>query len=169
VTPDKPAGLSNDDQKKPVPPKPDDAKKPAPSAEDLYKKFKRNDDDLPEGKPTDDNIGAFDGSEYGFAEESRGDPYFQKLVADLLEGWDYPEILGDDTGVPVGCLHLDASGKIVETKFREKSGKAELDDSIERQLSAIKKLRSSNPVPVPVHLLKAATTKWVCFKFRVKK
>jgi hypothetical protein len=166
---DKPDGLSHDDQKKPDDKKPDDKKiKAAEPTADDYKKFQRHDDDTPVGKPTQDDVGAFDGSEHGFAEVSRGDPYFQKLVADLLNGWEYPEILAD-AGVPVGCLHIDASGKIVDTKFKEKSGSSELDDSVDRALSGLKKSRSENPVPVPTHLLRDATTKWVCFKFKVKK
>lgn len=169
--PEEATGLSHDETKAPTPPDP--TKKAPPPTDDKinpadYKKFARTDDDMPVGNPSDEAVGAFDGSEYGFAEETRGDPYFQKLVADLVHGWEYPEILAD-TGTPVGCLHLEASGKIAETKFKEKSGTAELDDSVERALAAIKKLRNDEPVAVPPHLLRAATTKWICFKFKVKK
>ncbi len=166
---EKQPGLSFDDQKKPDDKKPDDKKPKAtePTPDD-YKKYKRTDDDGPVGKPTDEDVGAFDGSEHGFADVSKGDPYFQKLVGDLLAGWEYPKILAD-SGEPVGCLHLDAAGKIVETKFKEKSGSSELDDSVERALASVKKARNETPIPVPTHLLRQATTQWVCFKFKVKK
>lgn len=166
---DKPQGLSLDDQKKPDDKKPDDPKpkttEPTPAD---YNKYKRTGDDVPVGKPTDEDVGAFDGDEHGFADVSKGDPYFQKLVGDLLAGWEYPEILADG-GVPVGCLHIDATGKIVETKFKEKSGSSELDDSVDRALASVKKARNETPIPVPTHLLRQATTQWVCFKFKVKK
>ncbi|HPH67320.1 MAG TPA: TonB C-terminal domain-containing protein [Kofleriaceae bacterium] len=164
-------GMSHDDQKKPDDKKPDDKKPTSKTTDpnpDDYKKYLRTDSEAPIGKPTDEDVGAFDGSEFGFAEVSKGDPYFQKLVGDLLAGWEYPEILAD-AGVPVGCLHIDAAGKIVDTKFKEKSGSSELDDSVERALTAVKKARNETPAPVPTHLLKQATTQWVCFKFKVKK
>jgi outer membrane biosynthesis protein TonB len=167
----KPDGVSHDADKKPDPDKkPDEPKdkKPDPNADPLAK-FKRHneDDDSQTGKPNED-VGAFDGSEFGFAEETKGDPYFQKLVADLVAGWEYPQILSA-SGVPVGCLHLSADGKVAETKFKDKSGDSQLDDSVDRALTKLQKARNENPVPVPTHLLKAAITRWVCFKFKLDK
>jgi hypothetical protein len=163
-------GVSRDETKKPDP-KPDDPKKKQdPKAlDDAFKKLQqqRNQDD-PVGKPSEDAVGAFDGSQFGFAEESRGDPYFQKLVGDLVAGWEFPEIL-QDAGLPVGCLRLSADGKIQDTLFKQKSDNGDLNDSVERALGAVKKLRNENPQPVPTHLLKAAITKWVCFKFRAQR
>jgi len=158
-------GVSRDENKTPVEPKKDDKRKPDENFEDQYKKFQRKDDeDLEAGKPTDEDVGSFDGSEFGFAEETKGDPYFQKLVLDLREGWEYPEILSD-VGVPVACIRLAADGKILDTNFRERSNNAELDDSVERALAALKKKRGQEPVPVPTHLLKW-TTKWTCFRLK---
>jgi hypothetical protein len=166
--PVKDEGVSRDAAKKPDP-KPEDPKKKS-DPKDLQSEFEklknqRNQDD-PVGKPSEE-IGSFDGSKFGFAEESKGDPYFQKLVGDLLEGWEFPEILRN-SGLPVGCLRLSAEGKIQDTFFKEKSDNLELNDSVERALSAVKKLRNERPEPVPTHLLKAAITQWVCFKFRAK-
>lgn len=168
----KPEGVSRDQEKKPEPVKPEDPKKPPPpkqNLDDAFEKLKqqRQSDD-PIGKPSDEDVGEFDGSKFGFAEVSSGDPYFQKLVGDLLSGWEYPEIL-QDSGVPVGCLRLSAEGKIQDTLFKQKSDNSELNDSVERALTAVQKLRNQSPSPVPTHLLKAATTKWVCFKFQAKK
>ena len=69
---------------------------------------------------------------------------------------------------PVGCIHLTADGKIVDTKFKDKS-----DDDIQtarrgRAEGAEVQTRNANPEEVPTHLLKQLTTRWVCFKFTVK-
>lgn len=168
----KPEGVSRDETKKPEE-KPKEPDKPPPppkqNLDDAFEKLKqqRQTDD-PIGKPSDEEVGEFDGSKFGFAEVSSGDPYFQKLVGDLLSGWEYPEIL-QDSGVPVGCLRLSADGKIQDTLFKQKSDNSELNDSVERALKTVEKLRNQSPSPVPTHLLKAATTKWVCFKFQAKK
>jgi hypothetical protein len=167
VPEEKPEGVSRDADKPVEPDKPDEPKpKPDEDFEKLYDKFKRDEDEeLPVGKP-DEEVGAFDGSEFGFAEENKGDPYFQKLLADLVGGWSYPEILAG-AGVPVGCVRLAADGKVVETNFKEKSGDEALDDSVERALATLQKQRNQAPVPVPTHLLRAATTRWTCFRFKL--
>ncbi|MBP6633328.1 MAG: TonB C-terminal domain-containing protein [Kofleriaceae bacterium] len=137
---------------------------PASKDIDLTKFMRPGDPDSEVGTPTEPDVGQFDGSEHGFAEESKGDPYFQKLVGDLRAGWEYPEISKGE-GVPVGCFHLTADGKVADTKFKEKSGNAELDDSVERAIAALAKARNQDPIPVPTHLLKTATTRWICFRF----
>lgn len=164
---DKPEGISHDD-KKPVddkkPPDKDD-KKPSKDKVDPLAKFmgKHGDPDDEVGK-TDDQVGAFDGSEFGIGDVTKGDPYFQRLVVDLA--WQAPE-LAKSTSPPVGCIHLTADGKIAETKFKEKS-----DDDVatlaEAALKALQSKRNANPEQVPTHLLKQLTTRWVCFKFTVK-
>lgn len=157
--PDKPA----DDSKKPDPPKrkPDD-NSPGPTAKPS------DDDDAPVGKITDDEpVGQFDGSEFGFAEESKGDPYFQKLVGDFIQaGGEYPSILST-AGAPVECFHLDADGKVVDTKLKEKSEEDSLNDWAERAAKGLKEERERHPAPVPAHLLKAATTRWICLKIKL--
>jgi hypothetical protein len=162
----KPEGVSRDETK-PVEQKKDEpAKKPEETQPD-WKKFQREntDEDLEVGKPVDDP-GVFDpNAPAGWAEETKGDPYFQKLIADLREGWNYPQILQAE-GVPVGCMRLEKDGSVSETKFEKKSGNSELDDSVERALKALEKKRKDNPPPVPEKLLKH-TTRWICFKFEV--
>jgi outer membrane biosynthesis protein TonB len=160
-------GISRDSDKKPVD-KPEDKKpadKPDKDFSSVLDKYRRGDaEDI--GTPSDEPIGQFDGSEYGFAEETRGDPYFQVLVRDLRAGWEYPEIAKTE-GVPVGCFHITGEGKIVDTKFKEPSGNPELDDSVERAIKALEKQRNQDPVPVPTHLLRAVTTRWTCFRFKL--
>ncbi len=169
--PEEVKGVSTDENKKVEPPKKEEEKKPPPkNLDDEFEKLRRergNPEDEA-GKAPEDDVGAFDGSQFGYAEESRGDPFFQKLVGDLLEKFEFPEIL-KDAGQPVGCLRLSADGKIQDTLFKQKSDNSELNDSVERALSAVQKQRNQNPIPVPTHLLKAATTKWVCFKFQARK
>lgn len=164
-TPEKPMGASRDELAKPVAqpdvPKPDKL----PSLEDLANARPDNDDE-PVGKPDEQPVGAFDGSEFGFGDETRGDPFLGALKADLLRNWEYPEILSD-VGTPVGCIHIEPDGKIEESELREKSGNSELDDSVERALGELQKLRNQEPKPVPAHLI-PKTRKWICWRMKVK-
>ncbi|MBE7453337.1 MAG: TonB C-terminal domain-containing protein [Kofleriaceae bacterium] len=163
--PEKPLGVSRDEQAAPVdrPEQP----KPRPPPPDLSSFARPNtDDDGPVGQPTEQPVGAFDGSEFGFGDETRGDPYLGAIKADLLRGWEYPEILSD-VGTPVGCLHLEPDGKIEKWELREKSGNFELDDSVERALAKLEKLRDAKPRPVPGHLI-PLTRKWICYRMKVK-
>jgi hypothetical protein len=164
----KPDGVSHDADKPVTEPKdePDKPKKPDDLSKVLDQYKRPNDDeDLDVGKPKEEDLGEFDGSDFGWAESTKGDPYFVALVSDLREGWEYPEISPGD-GVPVVCIHLEPDGKIPETDFKEKSGNAELDDSVERQLSKLEKKRGEHPRPVPDNLLKL-TRKWICFRMKV--
>lgn len=162
----KPEGVSRDEHAAPVT-RPDEPRKPdkAPSLED-FARPNTDDDDLPVGKPDEQPAGAFDGSEFGFGDETRGDPYLGALKADLLRSWEYPEILSD-VGTPVGCIHMEPDGKIEEWELREKSGNSELDDSVERALGELQKLRNKEPKQVPAHLV-PKTRKWICWRMKVK-
>lgn len=158
-------GVSRDELAKPVDrPEPDKAAK-LPSLEDLARPDSDNSDE-PVGKPDEQPVGAFDGSEFGFGDETRGDPFLGALKADLLRNWEYPEILSD-VGTPVGCIHIEPDGKIEESELREKSGNSELDDSVERALAELQKLRGKDPKPVPAHLI-PKTRKWICWRMKVK-
>jgi hypothetical protein len=159
----KPEGVSHQEDKVPDPKekKPDPKDKPDP-------KFKvpdrtHFDDETPTGKPTEE-VGAFNDNDRGFAEETKGDPFFQHVARDVSESWDFPKIL-DAKNAAVGCLRITAEGKIAKTKLDPKSGDDALDDSVERALKKVETLRNANPEAVPTHLLKQATTRWTCFKF----
>lgn len=161
--PVKEEGVSHDEHKPPDEKKVDKKDKPAPdksvTTENVLDKYRR-DADLDDG-PTD-KIGAFDGSQFGVGDVTKGDPYFAALVNDLA--WTPPKLAKADAEPPVGCIHLTADGKIPETTFKVKG-----DDDIavlaESALKALKKARNDNPVEVPTHLLKQLTTRWICFKF----
>jgi len=164
----KPEGVSHDENKK-TEPKPEDKKDPPKNAKvddkDPFKNFKHDNDDNEAGKPTQD-VGSFDGKDYGNAAETKGDPFYQGLLRDM--DWEYPSILKGTETEPVGCLHVTADGKIADVEIHVPSGDAQLDDSVERALKKVKKARDDKPEPVPTYLLKAATTKWVCFKFNLQ-
>jgi len=163
--PVKDEGVSHDADKKPPEKKPDEPKEKPPKQDDKtpdLSKFKHpTDDDTPSG-PQKTPIGQFDGSEFGNAPVSKGDPYLQKLVADMR--YSPPEI-AKGNGVPVGCIHLQPDGKIVDTKFQTKTDD-DLQTAAEAALRDLVKARTENPVEVPTHLL-SLTTQWLCFHFNV--
>lgn len=159
----KPEGVSHDETKKPDEKKPDE-KKPdkKPDISDLSKFKHDTDDDTPVGKPTTDP-GKFNGNEQGYAEETKGDPWLGKLRGDMQ--YTPPEIAkGNDA--PVGCIHLTADGKIVDSKWVKNTGD-DLQTAAEAAIAQLTKTRNANPDPVPTHLL-SLTTKWLCFKFTVQ-
>jgi hypothetical protein len=161
----KPEGVSHDPDKKPDEKKPDE-KKPdkKPDLTDISKFKHGGDDDDPVGKPTTDP-GKFNGNEQGYAEETKGDPWLGKLGGELHQHFTPPEIAkGNST--PVGCIHLTADGKIVDSKWITTTGD-EIQGAAEIALQALIKGRNANPEPVPTHLL-SITTKWLCFKFTVQ-
>ena len=162
---EKPEGVSHDETKKP-PEKKDEQKKP-PKKDDtdpLAKFHHPTDDDSPTGNVKPDP-GDFNGESYGWAAATTGHPFWRKLVADFRQGWEIPTISAADAKVlPAGCFHITPDGKIQDTKFKEKSGNEVLDDSVQRGLEALKKLRNDNPIPVPNELL-SVTNRWVCFRF----
>jgi outer membrane biosynthesis protein TonB len=160
-------GVSHDENKAPDPSKKPDPPKRKPDDNAPGPTAKPSDDDAPVGKITDEPVGQFDGSDFGFAEESKGDPYFQALVGDFIKGGgEYPSILAA-SGAPVECFHLDADGKVVDTKLKEKSEEDALNDWAEHAAKELKDEREQHPQPVPPHLLKAATTRWICLKIKL--
>lgn len=126
------------------------------------KKRTVDDDDAPVGPPTPE-VGQFNDNERGFADETKGHPFFQRVARDINDAWEFPKILSA-TNAAVGCLHITADGKIAKTKL-EKSGDSQLDQSVEEALKKVESLRNSKPEPVPTDILKPATSRWTCFKF----
>lgn len=165
-TPDpvKPEGVSHDENAKPVD-KPKDDPKDDIDIDKVLNRNRDDDDDLDVGPTTQPVVGAFDGDEQGWGDETKGDPYLGALKSDLLRAWEYPEILSD-VGTPVGCIHLEPDGTIPEVVLREQSGNAELDDSVERALKELQKKREKDPKPVPAHLV-PKTRKWICYRMKV--
>jgi outer membrane biosynthesis protein TonB len=142
-------------------------KPPKKADTDPLAKYKRPDpdDDSPVGKPTV-QPGDFNGSEFGWAPQTKGHPFWQKFAQDIHENFSLPSI-SEANGIPVGCFHITPDGKIADTQFKTKSGSADLDDAAQRAIDAVKKLRNENPIPVPTELL-GATTRWICVRFDPK-
>lgn len=161
---EKPQGVSRDENKKVEPPKEKEEKKP-PKQDDAnpFGKFTRpSDDEL--GKPTENPDGDFNGSEKGFAPESKGDPFFGRLRGDM--NFTFPEIAKGES-IPVGCIHLQPDGRIKAISFDRPIGTPGEDDiqiAAEAALKELQKTRAQNPEPVPTHLL-SITSKWLCFRF----
>lgn len=161
---EKPQGVSHDETKKPVvepddKPKPQqtktqDPKAPIPDRRD----FEEESPGGPVSAP-----GPFNENRRGFADVSRGDPFFQGLAADFHENFEFPKILSA-TGSAAGCLHMLPDGTIKRVEVNPKSGDDALDDAVERAVQRVQKLRNGKPEPVPTHLLEQATTQWICFK-----
>lgn len=163
----KPEGVSRDENKKVEDKKPDEKKdekkevKKSDTPVNPLDKYKRSQDDSDTGDPVE-NVGAFDGSQFGMGDVTKGDPYFQRLVADLQ--WSAPELAKTGATPPVGCIQLTKEGKIPQTTFKSE-GDGDLQPLAENALRELQKKRNKDPEEVPVHLLKALTTKFVCFKF----
>ncbi|HEY1557468.1 MAG TPA: TonB C-terminal domain-containing protein [Kofleriaceae bacterium] len=160
----KPEGVSHDDKKKPLEPKPDEPKPKKPDdVKDPFAAAGHHDNpDDPAGKPTEEP-GDFNGNEFGWASETKGHPYFQKFAQDIHDNFNFPSISQANTN-PVGCFHLSADGKIVDTTIKEHSDSADLDRAASDAIDAVKKLRNATPVPVPTELL-GAINRWICFRF----
>ena len=163
----KPIGVSHDEKKDPPPPKPDEDKPPPKHDEKVdtnIDRFKHHDDDDAPAGSSKPVVGDFNGSEKGFGDITTGDPWLGQLNADMHYA---PPAIAKGDSVPVGCIHLTAEGKIVDTKFDVKTDD-DLQTAAETAIDALKKLRNDHPVPVPDHLL-PLTTKWLCFKFSIAK
>lgn len=123
--------------------------------------FRRPDPDAVQGDKPTTAVGDFNDNDRGWAEESKGHPFFQRVARDFVENFEYPKILAGESAV--GCIHLLADGSVQKYKVDPKSGEDTLDDAVERALKKMKQVRAQNPEPVPVELLKQATTRWICF------
>jgi len=159
-------GVSHDDKKPPDKPKPKEDKPKPPDDTKLKPPPDRThalDDDKPVGEqkapagPPSDN-------QRGFADVTKGHPFFQHLARDWAENFAYPGILDAEKFVTNACVYFTPDGKIAGWKLLPKSGNDTLDDAAERGLRAIEKLRNANPEAPQTEVLRQATTTWTCFK-----
>ncbi len=107
--------------------------------------------------------GAFDGSEHGFAEVNKGDPYMRELAGQAHGFWSVPT-LEQGSGHAVGCVQLGKDGRIIDTQLLPPTQNATIDAAVKRALKQLTDAREAEPKPVPPHLMEA-TTQWICFKF----
>lgn len=126
---------------------------------DPLAKYRRQDPDAVTGDKPTTEVGSFNDSEEGWAEESKGHPFFQQLAKDFNDAFSFPAISeGSNT---VGCVKVVADGTIERYKVEPKSG-TDLDVAVETALKAMKQKRAQNPQPPPVEVLKQ-TMRWICF------
>lgn len=121
----------------------------------------RRDPDAPDGKPTDNTVGAFDGSKHGLAKTNSGDPWFARLSNDFFSFLEFPKIEQASAAQP--CVRLTADGKITDTEFKKQSDNEGLNGKIGIALTKLKEARNAKPEAVPTHLIKDVTTQWTCF------
>jgi hypothetical protein len=157
--------VNRDADRMPDPPKDKPPVEPKIDLNDPLKNVKRRevDDGSPVG-PETEAAGAFNDSEHGFDEETKGDPFVGRVKRDIQAAWELPKILSA-TGAAVGCLHITADGKIAKTKLDKSSGDSQYDQSLEEALKKVETNRNKNPEPVPPSSVKLVTTQWICFKF----
>lgn len=160
----KPEGVSRDETKKPDEKK-DKQDEPKPVTEtDPLAKYKRQDPDLETGT-TDNQDGASDGSELGRGNISKGDPYFQRLWADL--DWTVPELAKSGGLETVACLQFSADGKIKKVTFKAK-GDDDIATLADKAMKDLTDKRNAAPEEVPTHLLQRLTTRGICFNLTAK-
>jgi len=121
----------------------------------------RRDPDAPDGKPTENTIGAFDGSKHGLAKSNSGDPWFARLNNDFFSFLEFPKLEQASAAQP--CVRISPDGKISDTEFKKQSDNEGLNAKIVIALNKLKDQRTSKPEAVPTHLLKDVTTQWTCF------
>jgi hypothetical protein len=163
----KPADSTTRTEKEPEQPQEKPDKDFTEDFEKYMKRYEGSDDaeDNESDAPNTTSGGQFDGSKHGFAEVSKGDPYMQKLAADIFSSWEVPT-LEKGEGTAVGCVRLAADGSIVETDLWRATKNANIDRSVKLALDQLQKLRKPDEAPVPVHLMDA-TRRWTCFNFPV--
>jgi len=165
VVPTPQQGVADDPDKVPVK-KPEEPKKKPDKEQTLDQKLaalpSRPDDNAPVGKPTDTT--PFNPNATGHGPANIGDPFFAKLKDDLLG--DFPGHNVSDRP-PSACIHLTPEGKIVDTKFENRSDD-DLQTFAEGQLKKLVKSRGDKPEPVPIQLIDI-TKQWLCFQFTVNK
>lgn len=162
--PVKPIGVSRDENAAPVT-EPEKPKPEKPDIENVLNKHRSDEDeDLPVGKP-EIEIGRVDGVEIGYGDKTYGDPYLGALKSAVMKAWEFPEILSD-VGTPLGCIQLEADGTIEEIEVKKPSGNAELDDSVERALTELKKKTNLEPKPLPKKL-EYLTRMQLCWRMKV--
>lgn len=162
----KPQGVRKDDTKPDplVKKKPEEKKskdKPPPNYKPPDRREK--DDTLPVNEKPVTDVGEFNDNKRGFADVTAGDPFFRELAADFHEIWSWPEFVKSEA-TAAACLHIKEDGKIEKTKIDPRSGEPQLDESLAAGLKLLQKKRNDNPIAVPSHLLKSATTRWICFR-----
>lgn len=164
--------VSRDETQAPVEPKPPEPTRQDEDFAEQFEKYRQQRQDqedesaeVEHGAGADDERagGAFDGSEHGFADVNKGDPYMRELAGQAHGFWNVPT-LEQGSGHAVGCVQLGKEGRIIDTQLLPPTQNATIDAAVKRALKQLTDVRDAEPKPVPAHLMEA-TTQWICFKF----
>jgi hypothetical protein len=163
--------VSRDETQAPLPPTPPEPRQEE-NFDEQFEKFRQmrqeeenESAEAEEGAGAEDQRagGAFDGSEHGFAEVNKGDPYMRELAGQAHGFWSVPT-LEQGSGHAVGCVQLGKDGRILDTQLLPPTQNATVDAAVKRALKQLTDAREAEPKPVPAHLTEV-TTQWLCFKF----
>jgi hypothetical protein len=160
-------GVSRDENKPPddkKPPEPD-KRKTSTDPKDFKIPNRIQDDDLPVNDKPSTDVGEFNDNERGFASVNTGDPWFGRLASQFRV--EFPST--EEASTAAGCVHILADGTIKKTKIDPRSDNGALNAAIETALRSLQQERNDKPELVPTHLLKQATTRWICFKIDAQK
>lgn len=118
-----------------------------------------------EGEGDMDRAGAVNGSEFGTLEDVKGDPYVGELVGRMTTN---PEIsvpsIVTDSGLSVlGCVKLDARGKLVERAVPDEHKSA--DRTFNRAVEERLRITTDMEGPVPERLRDRLVEKWLCVPY----
>lgn len=109
--------------------------------------------------------GAEDGSEeFGTAASAEGDPYWGMVKGFLYNNWEVPT-LEKGKGKAIGCITLNAKGKITETGFKEPSKNINIDRSVKLALKNSEDM--TVPEAPPARIIKSNSEVQQCFYFEV--
>ena len=155
---------SRDDKRDPVEKKEQKKKEVLPDEIDILSKNRKlgeQDDNLSDtGEEVDPDEGSADGSEWGTEGEAKGDPYVGELKGRIYKVWTVPSF-EKGRATALGCVKLDAKGRIVDRSLEKRSSNANLNTSVEVAL----KKASDMEAAVPAKLVKLLTEKGICFRF----
>lgn len=120
--------------------------------------------DEPVGKPTESQIGTFDGNKKGRASANSGHRWLAELATDYLNYVDFPSI--EEASEALACLRIEKDGTISDTTLNPPTGKRSDNEGLNAKAeNAFKKItddRKQKPNPVPTELLEQVVTKWQC-------
>jgi len=104
--------------------------------------------------------GQTDGSPWGTLAEAKGHPYVGDLASVMVHDFTVPSLVSPRSLETLGCVKLDAHGKIVvrEVPTSHKSGEPTFDRAVEERL----RQTPDTMKPVPEELMELLTKKGIC-------
>lgn len=162
-------GFSRDENRKPKNEEKDEPKHKVPVLPDevdinsVLEKNRSQDETLSStGADEVPTEGAADGSIWGTERDAKGHPYVGELKGRIYSEWKVPT-LETGSGVALGCVRLNTSGKIIDHGLKTPSKNSNLNRSVEIALRKAPDMEK----PVPDKLKELLTVKGICFRFNL--